>query len=620
MAVVEKYNTIVLYPGRFQPPCKHHVEIYKRLVQQFSKNAVYIAISNKTDANSPLNAKDKGYFLTKSMGIDSRHIIVSSKVYNPEQLFVSINKRLDDHSVIVVCGYKDAQRFKFTSDSYYRKYNSREQLESADKHGYIMFVTLDDFSMQGKYSNASEVRNALKDYKLSYEDKLKIWLKNTVGLQESDMKKFMQSMKLVSKESKSINDIYNEVLIEGGAAGHLTHIWEDASLTFGEIKEIISSVFSGEINKQELNEKIDGQNLFVTVIDGRVRFARNGSNLKDYGKEAFGLFQLKQKFDKNPMVQESFAWAAADIRGALMQLKQEDLKEIFNNGERWLNIEIVYPSLANVIIYDGSYIIFHDLRVVNQSANTTSINTSLRTKLFDLMKKVEKNTMKKFEIKDRQFVNVQPQNFKDEEKKYLSKLDKLMGEHDLNDSSTVEQYIINAWFNYLTEIESIEKAVFPDHVKGALIQRFGFGDNSLMKKSVILNTLAKHYGLLKQVTFIETNLSTINGSIIKPLKKIIIQVGVDALKSIDKLLTLSPSKAVEKIKQEIESVRASLQDVDNQSTRLKMITLLNDLSEFDLNAILPTEGVVFKYKDKYYKLTGTFGMINQLIGLLKYSR
>ena len=39
-----------------------------------------------------------------------------------------------------------------------------------------------------------------------------------------------------------------------------------------------------------------------------------------------------------------------------------------------------------------------------------------------------------------------------------------------------------------------------------------------------------------------------------------------------------------------------------------------------IESIIPTEGLVFKYNGKIYKLTGTFAAINQLMGIIKYGR
>ena len=37
-----------------------------------------------------------------------------------------------------------------------------------------------------------------------------------------------------------------------------------------------------------------------------------------------------------------------------------------------------------------------------------------------------------------------------------------------------------------------------------------------------------------------------------------------------------------------------------------------------LNAIVPSEGIVFKYKGKIYKFTGAFAPINQILGSIKF--
>ena len=39
-----------------------------------------------------------------------------------------------------------------------------------------------------------------------------------------------------------------------------------------------------------------------------------------------------------------------------------------------------------------------------------------------------------------------------------------------------------------------------------------------------------------------------------------------------------------------------------------------------IESIIPTEGLVFRYKGKVMKLTGTFAAINQLMGIIKYGR
>ncbi len=37
-----------------------------------------------------------------------------------------------------------------------------------------------------------------------------------------------------------------------------------------------------------------------------------------------------------------------------------------------------------------------------------------------------------------------------------------------------------------------------------------------------------------------------------------------------------------------------------------------------LSAIVPSEGIVFKYNGKIYKFTGAFAPVNQILGLLNF--
>ena len=43
---------------------------------------------------------------------------------------------------------------------------------------------------------------------------------------------------------------------------------------------------------------------------------------------------------------------------------------------------------------------------------------------------------------------------------------------------------------------------------------------------------------------------------------------------------------------------------------------LQDIGGF--SAIMPTEGIVFKYNEKLFKLTGAFAPINQLLGYMRF--
>ena len=65
---------------------------------------------------------------------------------------------------------------------------------------------------------------------------------------------------------------------EGGAAGHMKHIYDYTDLTLAEIKDIIANLFSGKV--EDITEKLDGMNVQCTVNNqGKVVFIRNKGDL-----------------------------------------------------------------------------------------------------------------------------------------------------------------------------------------------------------------------------------------------------------------------------------------------------------------------------------------------------
>ncbi len=59
--------------------------------------------------------------------------------------------------------------------------------------------------------------------------------------------------------------VRKELLIEGGAYGHMAHPFDDKDLTFKDLKNIIEMGLGGELNREDnVTEKLDGQNLMIS--------------------------------------------------------------------------------------------------------------------------------------------------------------------------------------------------------------------------------------------------------------------------------------------------------------------------------------------------------------------
>jgi hypothetical protein len=105
----------------------------------------------------------------------------------------------------------------------------------------------------------------------------------------------------------------------------------------------------------------------------------------------------------------------------------------------------------------------------------------------------------------------------------------------------------------------------------------------------------------------------------KPFEVLFFDVGAEILKNISGYLAASPDKAVQKIRKD---VIAAIKKVKSGGDIKKIKTLKLQLDKLEkiggLSSIVPSEGIVFKYKGKTYKFTGAFAPVNQILGLLNF--
>ena len=106
---------------------------------------------------------------------------------------------------------------------------------------------------------------------------------------------------------------------------------------------------------------------------------------------------------------------------------------------------------------------------------------------------------------------------------------------------------------------------------------------------------------------------------IKPFEILFFQVGAEILKNISGYMAVNPKRTIQKMRKEMISAMKDLQKPDNIEKLKKLKLQIQKLQKIGgLDAIVPSEGIVFKYKGKVYKFTGAFAPINQILGSLKF--
>ena len=105
----------------------------------------------------------------------------------------------------------------------------------------------------------------------------------------------------------------------------------------------------------------------------------------------------------------------------------------------------------------------------------------------------------------------------------------------------------------------------------------------------------------------------------KPFETLFFQVGAEIMKNMSGFMAANPSRAIQGMRKRLGKAISNVRsggDLKKLNTLKLQLDKLNKIGGVD--AIVPSEGIVFKYKGKTYKFTGAFAPVNQITGLMSF--
>jgi hypothetical protein len=398
----------------------------------------------------------------------------------------------------------------------------------------------------------------------------------------------------------------------------MMHPFDDTGLTFGDLKTMVTAGLSGNLTfSEDPTEKTDGQNVFATIQDGEVKFARNKTELKT----PMTLSQFKDKFKDHPsqLVRDTFQFAADDLASQLIKLPKSAQEDYFRDGLDFMNMELIYSLNPNVIHYDTNVIQFHGIKETDGQGNITgdSRDPAAARTLAKMLQQVNADLGKTFKIIPPKIIQLMKDvNFADNAARFIKQIDSLRNRYGLGDSDTISKY------NEMWWREEIDRN-FPGldkQVKEGLVLRWAYDD----KKTLDMRALAKIVDpatLAAIKKFDQEDFKAKFKENVEPFEDIFLEVGSIVLKNATDFLAASPEIEAQRLRAEIIQAADNINKTGSADQVAKVSRELKRLEKIGgIDAVLPTEGIVFKYNGKVYKLTGAFAAINQLLGAIKYGR
>lgn len=407
-----------------------------------------------------------------------------------------------------------------------------------------------------------------------------------------------------------------QLILEGGAAGHMSHPFDNNDLTFGDFKNMIIGGLQGELNfEEEPTEKTDGQNVFATIQNGEVKFARNKTELQN----PMNLKDFQNKFEghASKLVQDTFQFAAADLASLLIKLPAKTQEEVFQNGLNFMNMELIYSANPNVIHYDVDVIQFHGVKKTDGAGNIIGDDNSAAKSVAGILKDLNAHIGSVFTIIPPQVIKLQKDiNFEENQAKFIGKIEALRNRYNLTDADSVARYHEMWWRE---QIESIFGDL-PQNIKEGLLLRWAYDD----KKTLNMRSLDKELTKAQSDAIKKFDKEDAKKKFkenIRPFEDLFLELGSVILKNASNFVAASPDKEMQRLHNEIRTEADKIK-LNGDLTQIEKVAKELDRLERigGIQSIIPTEGIVFSYKGHMYKLTGTFAAINQLMGIIKYGR
>ena len=614
----ERINIMV--PGGFKPVHAGHIELIESYLKGDPEHDtnVYVIISNKD--REGLSAKTSYDFLNKVFcKFRNFHCIISpdkSPVYTVYNM--TATKFFGDGLYAMGSSTKenDVERQleynkRFSKDGSY--YTPGVKVIMLIPEGMPMYHTRDDDFNNTPISSTIMRQDLIRDDYNAFLSAYEVpYLTGYVD--EPMIQEYYRQLKSEIKIPMN----------ETAAAGRIDHPYDDNKLTFGEIKEIIMSLFSGKIT--DIEEKIDGINILASVdINGNVIFARNKTHLLNTPMLAD---DIKNNSNWNEKTKMSFINGVNTITKVFNNIKNKI--DYFNYDDKvdgvkyrnWISIEIVDHSNMNVIPYVDNFVSFHKKIITvctkyypkEDYSKSVFADPNIETDTYKLEQAIKETNLKDDECKasitpKMIFRNLCNSNIIAVEN--INELIDLMDEYEINDNNTVAEYKYKAYLKYLinnnpihlTKEEMEKLSARWSGLRNVQINDFRIKDMDPEQMKMAIKEIRE---------FEKNNLAALRKRIMMPLDRFFINLGNDALKLFKGGKNEgNESKVTEQIRKAIANSISNIQETGDIKSLEKLEYLLFRLGDtIEVNA---SEGIVFKYHGRFYKLTGTFAVLNQIM-------
>ena len=389
-----------------------------------------------------------------------------------------------------------------------------------------------------------------------------------------------------------------------GPEAHILGFHEDLNMSVAELKEAIRALLEG--NVEEVQEKLDGQNLTFTVRNGKVETLTKGATWNRVSQGGKRYEDYDSIYAERPTVRDAFKMSHSALQAAVdADPKLSDA--VFQNGSVVVEASMMLPSNPNTIIYDVPRIVFIGAYALDPSLDGKHDERAYRAWV-EKAKDVKESPLG---LTDVPILKLQKVLDSDQVASELeSELDSLMQRANLDPSS--DAALGDILFGLASKALIDRGFTVEEAKRGA--QRIVWGQKRDNPQKSFSSESWQALKELEKGPFLD--------EIRIPLERIVQKLATTVFRNLEFALASNDTKSAKELRDFVTRVRASMQRgrVLADPKTLNSIKTALDRIEDEAQFEKAVEGVVFRWKGKTRKLTGLFTPINKLRGFFHYGK
>ena len=385
-------------------------------------------------------------------------------------------------------------------------------------------------------------------------------------------------------------------IFEGGASGHMMHVIDETDFTCQDLLDLIDDLFGGKISNA--TEKLDGTNIQASMNNqNEVVFIRNKGDLNSE-RGGMTIQDMVEKWKDKPTVQKAFVSAGKTLEKIFKRIGSK----FFNpdpNTRLLVNCECIVSGTTNIMYYDDDQVDFHNIWIYKKEGDEWKKDSVTKDGLDVIQKAIEKDDKAKLTP------NIIIQVTKDSNKfanEYKKKVIDLFKSEGLGKDATIEDWKKKRFENISPEWMTEKDAFF---------NRWFNSD-----KSVNIRILKKSYPEHADeiVSIDKKDYKKYVKDVIEPIDDLFLDMSNKVIELTSGLINDGvKDKAIINLKNEIEATKKLVDEKGTQEDKDKLRDQLLRLQKLG-NKLNSTEGIVFTWKDRMMKMTGSFAAANAIIG------